>query len=121
MAVCAPAIVLLLLEAGLRLGGYGYPTGFFVKADASGGWRTNERFAWRFLPRNLRDLPGPVIAEPVRCLLAKKPAGVVRIFVLGSSAAMGVIPGAVVRGRQRCLFGDEFAHGPGNRARLCGV
>jgi tetratricopeptide (TPR) repeat protein len=70
-----------ILEAGLRVGGYGYPTGFFVQQDG-GRYATNERFGWRFFPRDLARPPQP-------CALSAKPAGVVRIFILGGSAAMG--------------------------------
>jgi tetratricopeptide (TPR) repeat protein len=83
--ILAPALFLILLEAGLRLGGYGYPTGFFVGPDADGVHTTNPQFGWRYFPR-------PLARKPVPCLLARKPAGAVRIFVLGSSAAQG-IPG----------------------------
>jgi tetratricopeptide (TPR) repeat protein len=71
-----------LLEAGLRLGGYGYPTGFFVGPNADGNYVPNYRFGWRFFPRSLAR-------QPRWCFLSAKPAGAVRIFVLGSSAAMG--------------------------------
>jgi tetratricopeptide (TPR) repeat protein len=92
VAALAPALVLLLLEAGLRLGGYGYATGFFVKADTPGLWRANERFGWRFFPR-------PLSRDPELLTISSKPAGVVRIFVLGSSAAQGVPDSAYSFGR----------------------
>ncbi|MCX5675128.1 MAG: tetratricopeptide repeat protein [Planctomycetota bacterium] len=83
LAILAPTLVLGLLETGLRLFGYGYPTGFFVGPDASGCYVTNDRFGWQFFPRALARAPHP-------CLMpARKPAGTVRLFVLGSSAAMG--------------------------------
>jgi tetratricopeptide (TPR) repeat protein len=66
----------------LRLGSYGYPTGFFLGPDAGGTYQTNYRFGWRFFPRSLARDPHP-------CVLSAKPAGSIRIFVLGSSAAMG--------------------------------
>ncbi len=71
-----------VLEFGLRLGGYGYPTTFFVGPDANGIYTSNYRFGWRFFPRALAR-------EPHTCFISAKPAGAVRIFVLGSSAAMG--------------------------------
>ena len=83
--ILVPVVFFGVLEAGLRLGGYGYPTGFFVGPDADGVYTTNPQFGWRFFPR-------PLARRPVPCLLAHKPAGAVRIFVLGSSAAQG-IPG----------------------------
>ena len=77
-----PILFFVLLEAGLRLGGYGYPTGFFLGPNANGACTTNYRFGWRFFPRSLARSPQP-------CILSAKPAGKVRIFVLGGSAAMG--------------------------------
>ena len=82
LLVLSPLLFFGLLEAGLRVGGYGYPTGFFVRPDASGSDTTNYRFSWRFFPRSLARDPHP-------CVLAAKPEGTIRIFVLGSSAAMG--------------------------------
>ncbi len=83
--ILAPLLFLALLEVGLRLGGYGYPTAFFVSLDNDGGYATNPRFGWRFFPKIIARRPAP-------CLLSTKPAGTVRIFVLGGSAAQG-IPG----------------------------
>ena len=82
LAVLLPAAALALLEGGLRLAGYGHPTGFFLPRDAHGLSAVNPRFGWRFFPRTLARDPWPAA-------LAPKPPGAVRIFVLGSSAAMG--------------------------------
>jgi len=82
-AMTVPLVLFFaLLEAGLRLGGYGYPTSFFVGPNADGKYTTNQRFGWRFFPRSLAR-------EPQTSFMSAKPAGAVRIFVLGSSAAMG--------------------------------
>ncbi len=83
LLVLSPILFFALLEGGLRLGGYGYPTGFFLGPDAGGTCTTNDRFGWRFFPRSIARDPEP-------CVLSAKPAGTVRIFVLGESAAMGV-------------------------------
>ena len=80
----APTLVFGLLEIGLRLGGYGYPTGFFVRDNEVGDWKTNMKFAWRFFPREIARTPQPSLLE------ASKPAGTCRVFVLGSSAALGM-------------------------------
>ena len=67
LVVLAPALVLGLLEVGLRLAGYGYPTGFFIPTDTPGRWRTNERFGWRFFPRALARNPvAATIAATIR-------------------------------------------------------
>src|SRR3972149_3213725 len=71
-----------LLEFGLRLGGYGYPTAFFVGPDSNGIYATNYRYGWGVFPRSLAR-------DPHVFFISAKPAGAVRIFVLGSSAAMG--------------------------------
>jgi len=86
--VLAPLLFFGLLEASLRLVGYGYPTGFFVGPDASGGYTTNCRFGWRFFPRLLCRDPMPCLlsAKP----LTAKPPDSIRIFVLGESAALGI-------------------------------
>ena len=82
LLILSPILFFGLLETGLRLGGYGYPTAFFIGPDAGGKWTTNHRFGWRFFPKSLARHPHP-------CELSTKPAGSVRIFILGSSAAMG--------------------------------
>jgi tetratricopeptide (TPR) repeat protein len=81
--VLSPVLFFTLLEIGLRLGGYGYPTAYFLGPDSEGNYATNYRFGWRFFPRSLARK-----VEPNQ--ISAKPAGTVRIFVLGSSAAQGV-------------------------------
>jgi len=80
-----PFILLGMLELGLRLAGYGYPTAFFLRSP--GGDRfmltDNSKFGWRFFPPAVARAPRP------QYFAAQKPPGTVRIFVLGESAAMG--------------------------------
>jgi len=92
VAVVSPVLFFILLEVGLRLGGYGYPTAFLIGPDAGGAYRSNPQFAWRFFPRALARTPVP-------CSLLAKPAGAVRIFVLGGSAAQGIPEPAFSVGR----------------------
>ena len=82
LLVISPIVFVGILEVGLRVGHYGYPTGFFIGPSANGVYTTNDRFGWRFFPPSLSRAPQP-------CFLSEKPANTVRIFVLGSSAAMG--------------------------------
>jgi tetratricopeptide (TPR) repeat protein len=80
-----PALLFGLLELGLRLVGYGYPTAMFIP-DPTGdpaGYVANYHFSRRFFPPALARVPSPV------ALPAVKPAGAYRIFVLGESAAQG--------------------------------
>ena len=76
-----PALFFGLLEGGLRLAGYGYPTGFLVKSGEF--YESNTRFGWRFFPRDISRTPLPMH------LRAEKPAGTYRIVVVGGSAAQG--------------------------------
>jgi tetratricopeptide (TPR) repeat protein len=83
ITIVSPLLFLIVLEVGLRLGGYGHPTSFLIGPDADGVYTSNLQFGWRFFPRS-------VARTPVPCFLSTKPAGAVRIFILGSSAAQGV-------------------------------
>ena len=92
LLVLSPLLFFGLLEAGLRLGGYGYPTGFFPGPDAGGTWTTN-------LPLRMAVLPPQAGPDSAACIFSAKPAGRVRIFVLGGSAAMGTPDPAFSFGR----------------------
>jgi tetratricopeptide (TPR) repeat protein len=81
--ILVPAVLFGALEAVLRVAGYGYPTDFFVSEDGGRTWTGNVRFAWRFSP------PGTASSPDLFVMAGEKPAGTVRIFVLGESAAMG--------------------------------
>lgn len=83
--VAVPAVVVLLLEFALRVVGYGYDPRFFLPKDI-GGERylvQNDQFSRRFFPPETLRHPGALRMRAV------KPAGSIRIFVLGESAAMG--------------------------------
>jgi tetratricopeptide (TPR) repeat protein len=74
-----------LLEGGLRLAGFGYPTTFLLR-DTIGGTpilRDNPHFARRFFPPPLYRSPRPF------ALARAKPAQEYRVLVLGESAALG--------------------------------
>ena len=77
-----PGLFFGLLELGLRVGGYGYPTAFFVRpTEAVSGIDlvTNYDFSRRFFP--------PALARTLipQAMRAAKPAGTYRIFVLVKS------------------------------------
>ena len=80
-----PLIVLGVLEASLRLGGYGYNPNFFkhLRIGSEDFFVQNEDFSFRFFPKATVRNPGPVRFP------AHKAPGTFRIFVLGESAAMG--------------------------------
>ena len=80
-----PILCLLILELGLRLGGYGYSTNFFTKTRIGDGHYiiNNETFSLRFFPPQLARWPVSFRFKP------DKSADTVRIFVFGESAAMG--------------------------------
>lgn len=79
-------LVLGVLEAGLRLAGYGHSAHFFQRVALPHGekiWRENRWCTVPYFSEALVRRP-----QPVR-LPEKKSPGTYRIFVLGSSAAMG--------------------------------
>lgn len=82
-ACLAPLLVLGGLESALRLGGFGYPTDFFVASDDGEHWVENPHFAWQFYSPSSRLMP-----HPFR-LKREKAEGTIRIFVLGGSTALG--------------------------------
>ena len=82
-----PVFLLALLEFGLRIFGYGYPTTFFVERPESNNdgpiYAENLNFGRRFFP------PG-LVRHPMTIAMPKvKKEGTYRVFVLGESAAMG--------------------------------
>jgi tetratricopeptide (TPR) repeat protein len=81
-----PALLILLLEAGLRLIGYGYRPEAIIKCEVNGKevCCDNSRFGWRFFPKNItREFTPFTFTED-------KADNTCRIFVLGASAAQGV-------------------------------
>ena len=83
--IFVPLLMLGCIEFGLRLGGYGYDTGFFRPIQGNGHkfYVSNEKFSYRFFPPAIAR-----IALPFR-FAAEKATNSYRIFLLGESAAMG--------------------------------
>ena len=83
--IFVPLLVLGGIELGLRLGGYGYDTGFFrqIQIDGHKFYVPNEEFSYRFFP--------PAIARtaPPFRFPAEKGTNSYRIFLFGESAATG--------------------------------
>ena len=85
LALLLPVVLLAAVELGLRLAGYGYPTGFFLPARVQDRpvFIENQQFAKRFFPPGLARSPQPLV------LPSAKAPETCRIFVFGESAAMG--------------------------------
>ena len=84
LAALAPAAVLVLLEAALRLAGYGFAPQLLVKDPRTGCLISNPDYGRLFFPRALARRPEPLwIRDP-------KPAGEFRAYVIGESAALGI-------------------------------
>jgi Tfp pilus assembly protein PilF/lysophospholipase L1-like esterase len=83
-AVGIPAVLLLGLEFGLRLAGFGRSASFLIPDDQPGYYRPNPDFVSLFLPStfDLRPLNFRVAA--------RKAPDTLRVVVLGESAAQGV-------------------------------
>jgi len=80
-----PLLFFGLLELGLRLAGFGYPTAFLLKSSNHGEntFVQNNQFGWRFFgPRMAREPEAISIPR-------EKPPNTARIFVFGESAAYG--------------------------------
>ena len=84
-ALVFPLVLFLLLEVVLRLVGYGYSPHFFLplKVNGTNYFIENQKFSRRYFPPALARTPQPVLFPE------EKPRGLIRIFVLGESAAMG--------------------------------
>lgn len=82
LALGAPAVFLVVLEVILLIIGFGTPSSFFAKAHKPGLLTPNQMFIWFF--RQERS------TGPHPCMVPiPKPAGTLRLFILGGSAAMG--------------------------------
>ena len=90
-----PALIFLLLEIGLRVAGYGFPTAAIIKCKVKGtvSYCDNTRFSWQFFPPNIARTADPFVF-PV-----KKSSNTYRIFIMGASAAAGTPEGAYSFGR----------------------
>lgn len=100
-----PFALLVLLELALRAFGYGVPAGFVLEQEVEGRPRllSNPRFTWLFFDPAVARVPPPFSLAP------RKPDGAVRVFVLGSSAALGDPEPSFGLARQlEVLLRDEY-------------
>jgi len=87
IALSIPVVLFLLLELGLRLGGYGGDLKLFMKFQGYGGgelYTPNPNFAARYFV-NVRLVPTPSRDS----FLVEKPSNGLRLFVLGESTTAG--------------------------------
>jgi len=84
-AVLGPVLLLLVVEAGLRLAGAGHPTSFFLPMRINGKdcLIENDRFGWRFFGPEMARSPFPLVIPKI------KAPDTIRVFVFGESAAYG--------------------------------
>lgn len=92
-ALISPLLFFVLLECGLRLLHFGYPTALYVRNDAGTHYVTNPYFTWQFFPVAVATMPATDF------VLARKPSNVCRIVVVGGSAAHGTPEDAFYFGR----------------------
>ncbi len=84
LLLLGPALLLGLLELGLRLAGYGYDTHLFLPVPAAGTYGANQDFGLRFFPRGIVRRPVP------QAFALEEAPKTCRVFTLGASAALGV-------------------------------
>jgi len=84
-AILIPLLFFGILEAALRIGRFGYPTGFLLASEREGQTVLiqNDQFGWRFLGPTMARVPQAI------CLPLAKGTNTVRIVVFGESAAQG--------------------------------
>ncbi len=82
-----PLIILLALELGLRLAGFGYPTSFLLPSENHGlkTYVQNDQFGWRFFGANMSRLPEPI------SITRQKPPGNVRILYSVSPPLLAIL------------------------------
>ncbi len=84
-AILLPVSLILVLEVGLRLAGYGHPTSFFLSKQIKGRdvFVENGAFGFQFFPVGMARSPAPIVMPK------QKGTNTYRIFVFGESAALG--------------------------------
>ena len=100
-----PALLVLLLEFGLRLTGYGFQAKPIIKCEIKGrrAYCDNVKFSWLFFPPNIAREFTPFVIP------AEKSQNSYRIFICGSSAAQGDPDGIYSFSRiLDCLLSDRY-------------
>ena len=115
LALAIVPLMLVVVELALRVGGYGFPTGFFkpLKIGNEGYLVQNEEFGLRFFPREISRKPEPILMKAI------KPPGKFRIFIFGESAALGDPEPAYGAGRYlEVLLRERFPSAPSLRSSV---
>ena len=83
--IVIPAVLILAIEIGLRLAGFGYVPRAIIpcKVQGQNSYCDNIKFGWLFFPPNISREFNPFIFP------LKKPENTYRIFIFGSSSARG--------------------------------
>jgi tetratricopeptide (TPR) repeat protein len=84
--IVVPVVLLMAVEAGLRLVDFGYQSSFTVPCTVQDrkAFCDNDHFTWQFFP------PGAFRLPPAFAIPAEKTPGTFRIFIVGESAAVGI-------------------------------
>ncbi len=105
-SVLVPVLFFGLLELSLRIGGFGYPTSYFVPSEIKGEdfLIPNSYFSYRFFPSALARRPFELR------MATEKPTDSFRVFLFGESAAWGDPDPAYGVGRYlEVLLEERFA------------
>ncbi|MCC6589469.1 MAG: tetratricopeptide repeat protein [Bryobacterales bacterium] len=99
LIVVSPVIFLSAVELAARALRFGFEPEFFIRHG--GAWVTNEKYGWRWFPREIARTPAPAVVQEAK---RKK-----RLFVLGESAAMGFPdPAYGLAAQLRSSLGEEW-------------
>ncbi len=100
-----PALLLLLMEIGLRIVGYGFPPTATIKHRVNGrtSYCDNVKFGWLFFPPNIAREFDPFVIPK------HKSNDTYRVFILGASAAKGEPDTAFCFGRfMEIMLRDKY-------------
>lgn len=84
LAVLLPFVLLGLVEGGLRIGGYGYDTRLFLTDKMGKYYRLNPDISKKYFTVEANATVGNT-----EYFTVGKPAGTIRLFVLGASSSLG--------------------------------
>ncbi len=85
ISILIGVLLILCIEAGLRISGYGFPSSFYLKRTIAGKevYINNIFYTQKFFTPALIRTPMPMVVD------REKPANTIRIAIVGESAALG--------------------------------